>query len=123
MQKYRQPQSAQQFAFNEAIENVLVFKENAYMRLFARWRILQRKYDLEARTIEAIAKACCALHNLLEENEDGYREEWGDAVDTSKCHPVFDIEKRKDSKQALKTRDHLANTIYYSSGTNSETNK
>ncbi|XP_055920162.1 uncharacterized protein LOC129951834 [Eupeodes corollae] len=115
MQKYPNPQTPQQHAFNEAVDNVLDFKENAYMRLFARWRILQRKYDLEARTIEAIAMACCALHNLLEENEDGYREEWGDSVDTSKCNPTFEADRRKDSKQALKTRDYLTQTIYNSS--------
>lgn len=114
MQKHPNPQTPQQHTFNEAIDNVLDFKENAYLRLFARWRILQRKHDLEARTIEAITLACCALHNLLEENEDGYREEWGDSVDMSKCNPVFEKEPKKDNKQALETRDYLTQLIYNS---------
>uniref|UniRef100_W8BUL8 DDE Tnp4 domain-containing protein n=3 Tax=Ceratitis capitata TaxID=7213 RepID=W8BUL8_CERCA len=81
MHKYIYPVEPHEFDFNEAIDNVLVFKNRALIRFFSRWRILNYIGDIDVPTMEKIVLACCILHNLLEVNEEKFDENWSKNLD------------------------------------------
>lgn len=112
MCSYAIPLNPHEHDFNDAMDQLLEIKDKALYRLFARWHILERKCDLEPKTMEAIAMACCILHNLLEEGGDGFLTEWGAKVNLSKFTKVKRQQKlRRDSNTGIQMREHLARTI------------
>lgn len=62
--------------FNAAVSTVLNIQKEVEERLFARWKILSKKTDLEPNTMQLITLCCCLLHNLLEENAEPFDDNW-----------------------------------------------
>ncbi|XP_036327082.1 protein ANTAGONIST OF LIKE HETEROCHROMATIN PROTEIN 1 [Rhagoletis pomonella] len=123
MHKYQEPAVPHEFDFNEAVDNLFVFRDKALQRLFARWRILKWNYDLNSRTIDKIALACCVLHNVLEENEEPFEKEWAKWMNlestkftmSTRFKPVLNVLQGRsyswEADGAAEVREFLGRTI------------
>ncbi|XP_053955188.1 uncharacterized protein LOC128861237 [Anastrepha ludens] len=123
MHKYQDPMEPHEFDFNEAVDNLFVFRDRAFQRLFARWRILKCNDDLDARTMEKIALACCILHNILELNEEPFDKEWMKWLDienakftmSTRFKPVLNVLQGRayswEADGASEVREFLGRTI------------
>uniref|UniRef100_A0A1B0A6S4 DDE Tnp4 domain-containing protein n=1 Tax=Glossina pallidipes TaxID=7398 RepID=A0A1B0A6S4_GLOPL len=117
MKSYDNPKKAYEFDFNEAMDNLYIFPDVALQRLFGRWKILSSSEFIESQLKGNIAKVCCALHNLLEEIEEFYDDNWLGNVDISKYSYTFRSQLTQyydDCKEALEMRDFLARCIGWS---------
>ncbi|KAI9586995.1 uncharacterized protein LOC119631533 [Glossina fuscipes] len=117
MKSYDNPKKSYEFDFNEAMDNLYIFPDVALQRLFGRWKILSCSEFIESQLKGNIAKVCCALHNLLEEIEEFYDDNWLGNMDISKYSYTFRSQLTQyydDCKEALEMRDFLARCIGWS---------
>ncbi|XP_055846735.1 uncharacterized protein LOC129912490 [Episyrphus balteatus] len=68
-------------SFNAYLNRARIVVENAFGRLKGRWRILQKRIDIDVKFVPHIVATCCVLHNILERRRSPYRETWN--TDTS----------------------------------------
>ncbi|XP_037933500.1 uncharacterized protein LOC119668153 [Teleopsis dalmanni] len=111
MHQYKNPSAPHEFDFNEAIENLVIFKNEAFRRLFSRWKILTRNYGIEPNTMTLITTACVALHNLCEENEEEFNEDWSEGVNLCDEISSGNVKTLPNATEALTMRNFLARTI------------
>uniref|UniRef100_A0A1A9X322 DDE Tnp4 domain-containing protein n=1 Tax=Glossina brevipalpis TaxID=37001 RepID=A0A1A9X322_9MUSC len=117
MKSYDNPKKTYEFDFNEAMDNLYIFPDVALQRLFGRWKILSSSEFIESQLKGNIAKVCCALHNLLEEVEEFYDDNWLGNMDISKYSYTFRSQLTQyydDCREALEMRDFLARCIGWS---------
>ncbi|TMW43241.1 hypothetical protein DOY81_011681 [Sarcophaga bullata] len=112
MQKYDNPREIWQHTFNKSFDNLNVFREVAMKTLFGRWQILCSTECIPPDKKSSIIKACCVLHNILEDSGECFLEEW--SQDTSRFRYQFtpNVTKSfKDSDEAIEKRDIIAKLI------------
>lgn len=96
--------------FNAAIDTVLNVQEEVQERLFARWRILSKKTDLEPYTMELITLCCCLLHNLLEEKGEPFTDDWKISIDRYKVSKTNE-KIGPDTAEGIYLRDFLCGVL------------
>lgn len=111
MKSYKKPSQSHELEFNESMQQLMNIKDTAFKRLFARWRILHRKFDTDLQTSINICNACCALHNLCEQRNEQYLDSWNSSVDVQNLDATAATGNEKDDEIALKMRDILAKHI------------
>uniref|UniRef100_UPI00358E9383 uncharacterized protein isoform X1 n=1 Tax=Myxine glutinosa TaxID=7769 RepID=UPI00358E9383 len=60
--------------------------EDAFKRLKGRWRCLLKRNDCDLHLVVNMITSCCVLHNLCEEHQDDFHEEW--LIDKELAQPV-----------------------------------
>ena len=69
--------------FNYRLSRARMVVENAFGRLKARWRRLQKRNDMSIEHIPCIISACCILHNVCEIHEETFNETWLEDVNNT----------------------------------------
>ena len=64
--------------FNYRLSSAHIVVENAFGRLKARWRRLQKQNDMAVLNVPHIIQTCCILHNMCKINGDSCAESWLD---------------------------------------------
>ncbi|EAL41345.3 AGAP003812-PA [Anopheles gambiae str. PEST] len=80
---YMTPTTTEEETFNEHLNKARVAVDEAFDRLRARFRILQRKIDIDINFVPQILLTCCILHNFLEKNKTPFLETWSEALQES----------------------------------------
>lgn len=114
MQKYDKAHKQCELDFNEALNHLNIFRELALQRLFGRWQILSSSEFIEPQSKGLIAKACCILHNILEDCGEVYSEDWSENMDLSKYVYKYEETKNADEnelEEAKEKRNHIARLI------------
>ncbi|KAM7289360.1 protein ANTAGONIST OF LIKE HETEROCHROMATIN PROTEIN 1 [Ixodes scapularis] len=96
-------------AFNYRLSSARRVVENAFGRLKARFRILHKGLESDIDSVNNIVRACCVLHNICEQLNDGCDKSWLDTVrsdDKSRPQPVRFSSREEPSGVAV--RDALA---------------
>ena len=60
-----------QHALNEKVGEVQNIAKEAFMRLKARWRCLQKRTEVKLQDLPILLGACCVLHNICEIRDEG----------------------------------------------------
>lgn len=112
MQKYDNPQEIWQHAFNKSFGSLNVFREVAMKTLFGRWQILCSAECMPPDKKSSIIKACCVLHNILEDNGECFLEDWSQDTKRFKYQFTPNVTKSlKESEEAIEKRDVIAKLI------------
>ncbi|KFB35501.1 AGAP003812-PA-like protein [Anopheles sinensis] len=83
--------SSEEETFNEHLAKAKIVVDEAFMKLRARFRILQRKIDIDINFVPQILLTCCILHNLLEKRQVPFCDEWTDLLrDSEQKYPQPD---------------------------------
>lgn len=114
MQKYDEPREPWEYDFNKSCGGLNIFRQICLKRLFGRWHILDTNECIMPDSKSFIVKACCLLHNLLEESGEYFSLEWCtnykpynyDCKITTAVTKFFN-----DSKSAIEKRDVIAKMI------------
>ncbi|XP_035890844.1 protein ANTAGONIST OF LIKE HETEROCHROMATIN PROTEIN 1-like [Anopheles stephensi] len=77
---YVTPQTTEEETFNEHLNKARICVDEAFEKLRVRFRILQRKIDIDINFVPQILLTCCILHNILEKNQTPYLDEWKEAL-------------------------------------------
>lgn len=77
----------EQDSFNAYLNKGRVVVEIAFGRLKGRWRRLTKKIDADVKFAPTIIMACCVLHNIVEANNEHFREKWLNIVNN--CAEVY----------------------------------
>eukprot|EP00270_Netrium_digitus_P020700 TRINITY_DN8592_c0_g3_i2.p2 TRINITY_DN8592_c0_g3~~TRINITY_DN8592_c0_g3_i2.p2 ORF type:complete len:262 (-),score=56.18 TRINITY_DN8592_c0_g3_i2:301-1086(-) len=98
-----------QHACNEKLEEIVRVARDAFARLKARWRFLQRRSEVKLQELPALLGACCVLHNICEQR--------GEATDLEHLHPVVDDIVPAECcspwpPEARQMRDAIANQLF-----------
>ncbi|XP_073843620.1 uncharacterized protein isoform X2 [Musca autumnalis] len=96
MQKFDDASLPYEHDFNLALSYLNIFRELALKRLFGRWQILASTEFIEPQSKGLIARACCILHNILEELGEIYSEEWSESCDINKYEYKLEISAQMD---------------------------
>lgn len=65
-----------ELTFNEHLRIVRYYSAAALARLRARFAILRQTIDVNCKIAPQIIAACCAIHNVCENNHDPFNDEW-----------------------------------------------
>lgn len=68
-------------SFNAYLNKARIVVENAFGRLKGRWRVLQKRIDIDVNFVPTIVATCCILHNILESKKSPYRESWNKTLE------------------------------------------
>lgn len=99
--KFSNPKDESQEFLNACIEEVTSIAEDAFCRLFARWRVISKKTDIEYRNMANVIGACVVLHNLIEMNGDKFNYEW-----IGQMKPSYkDMQPENDAQSVLPDTD------------------
>ncbi|XP_005179853.1 uncharacterized protein LOC101898993 [Musca domestica] len=115
MQKYDQPRQSYERDFNSALSYLNIFRELALKRLFGRWQILSSTEFIEPQSKGLIARACCILHNILEQLGEIYSEEWSESCDLNKYEFKLDScqsVEQDDAQAAEENRNRIAQIVH-----------
>lgn len=77
-------------SFNAYLNKARIVVENAFGRLKGRWRMLQKRIDVNIDFVPKVVATACILHNILENRNSPYKESWnetGRALDTVFVQP------------------------------------
>ncbi|KAL3532648.1 hypothetical protein ACH5RR_006169 [Cinchona calisaya] len=106
-----------QHALNEKVGVVHSVAKEAFMRLKARWRCLQKRTEVKLQDLPVVLGACCVLHNICEMR--------GEEMSPELRFELFDdevvAENTVRSMNALQARDRIAHKLLHHNlaGTNS----
>ncbi|KAL6868338.1 hypothetical protein ACP4OV_015183 [Aristida adscensionis] len=98
-----------QHVFNDKVAGVRAVARDAFQRLKARWRCLQRRTEFKVQDLPVMLRACCVLHNICERA--------GDAVDNDIPFAIFDddmvAENPVRSPAAAGARDAISHNLLH----------
>uniref|UniRef100_A0A182QXL9 DDE Tnp4 domain-containing protein n=1 Tax=Anopheles farauti TaxID=69004 RepID=A0A182QXL9_9DIPT len=113
---YVAPQTTEEETFNEHLLKATVTVDEAFQRLRARFRILQRKIDIDINFVPQILLTCCILNNILEKQSMPFRESWREALQESEQkYPQPDCTAGNSytaSDEGISTRDVLKEHLH-----------
>eukprot|EP00897_Mesotaenium_endlicherianum_P004412 jgi/Mesen1/399/ME000010S_10863 len=96
-----------QQTFNEKVEEALKVAKDAFGRLKGRWKFLQKRTEVKLQDLPAVLGACCVLHNICEQRNEGFSPDL--AIE------VFDdltpVENATWPMHALQSRDAIAQSL------------
>lgn len=104
-------QSESEKNFNYALSKVRRVVENAFGHLKARFRRIGKGIDNKIVNANAIIKACCVLHNFLNERNDDINEKWMYAlqnIERNRQYPQHEITVNDRLNGAELIRNSLA---------------
>ncbi|XP_013407293.1 protein ANTAGONIST OF LIKE HETEROCHROMATIN PROTEIN 1 [Lingula anatina] len=73
--------SDEQQHFNRCLSRARMTIENSFGRLKGRWRCLMKRLDVGVSTLAELILTCCILHNICEQEAEGFPDDWIRAVD------------------------------------------
>lgn len=98
-----------QHAFNEKVGEVQSIAKDAFMRLKARWRCLQKRTEVKLQDLPIVLGACCVLHNICEMRDEGMSPElWFELFDDEVVP-----ENPLRSMNASQARDQIAHKLLH----------
>ncbi|XP_058062693.1 uncharacterized protein LOC131212730 [Anopheles bellator] len=74
------PLSQEEETFNEHLAKARRVVDDSFNRLRARFKILQKKIDIDVNFVPQILLTCCILHNIIEKRKLPMKDEWLEAV-------------------------------------------
>ena len=92
--------------FNYRISRARIVVENAFGRLKARWRRLQKQNDMDVTNVPHVVQTCCILHNMCEIKGEGIRDSWLNNSSTLP-QPTGGVSTVTPSTRASSIRDAL----------------
>lgn len=110
VKKYPNPSDDSEDFLNSCIEEVNSIADDAFSRLFARWRVISKKTDIEYRNMANVISACCILNNMIEKNKDGFNYDWVNQLKPSyrDLQPEEDAQSSlPDTPEGLRLREYL----------------
>lgn len=104
-------------AFNYNLSKTRRIVENAFGRLKARFRFINKRMESELDTSVLAIKACCVLNNVCEDFRDGVDPRWEEAVAVHNAmYKQPDRTTDCERGNGKKVRAALANYTYKQSG-------
>lgn len=103
---YKGELTEEQTKFNEAINKLQIKGEKTLIRFKGRWRILTKKIELKQYLIPNLFKACCILHNFLE-NRQEYLNDWNFHSNSNKDSITWNAQNNEMNT----TRENLMNFL------------
>ena len=97
-------------SFNVHLGSARVAVEMAFGRLKGRWRMLMKRMDIAHIFAPQVIVACCALHNIVERNNDLFFTHWlEDVLQTEVIYqqPPPNVNRSRDTPIATDIRNHL----------------
>uniref|UniRef100_A0A182JA61 DDE Tnp4 domain-containing protein n=1 Tax=Anopheles atroparvus TaxID=41427 RepID=A0A182JA61_ANOAO len=73
-------QTSEEETFNEHLAKARVVVDEAFEKLRARFKILQKKIDIDINFVPQILLTCCILHNLLEKRQIPINDDWKESL-------------------------------------------
>lgn len=98
--------SSAQKTFNYRVSRARIVVENAFGRLKARWRRLQKQNDMDVTNVPHVVQTCCILHNMCEIKGEGIRDSWLNNSSTLP-QPTGGVSTVAPSTRATSIRDAL----------------
>ncbi|XP_023301901.2 uncharacterized protein LOC111684014 [Lucilia cuprina] len=114
MQKYDKPKETWEYEFNKCFRSLNIYKDVAMKRLFGRWHILNTTECIIPESKTFIVKACCILHNLLEDRREYFSMEWSKDFNAARYEYKLGTAVTQfynDSKPAIEKRNSIAKLI------------
>lgn len=111
MQKFDNPRKHWEYDFNKSCGSLNIYREITLKRLFGRWHILNSTECILPESKTFIIKACCLLHNIMEEHKEDFSLEWCTNFIPAKyeCRiPPTAPQYVNDSKTAIEQRNIIA---------------
>ncbi|KAL3535579.1 hypothetical protein ACH5RR_004040 [Cinchona calisaya] len=98
-----------QHALNEKVGEVQSVAKEAFMRLKARWRCLQKRTEVKLQDLPVVLGACCVLHNICEMRNEGISPELRFELFDDEVVPENPVR----SMNALQARDQIAHKLLH----------
>lgn len=112
MQKYDSPCEIWEHIFNKCFDNLHVFREVALKNLFGRWQILCSTECIPPDKKSLIVKACCLLHNLLEDCGECFLDDWSQDINRFKYEITSNVaDCYNESSEAVEKRNIIAKLL------------
>ncbi|XP_017465889.1 PREDICTED: uncharacterized protein LOC108358883 [Rhagoletis zephyria] len=108
-------QNEREKSFNYTLSKVRRVFENAFGHPKARFRRIGKGIDNKVENTNAIIKACCVLHNFLNERNDNINEKWMSAVqdmERNRQYPQQEMSVNDRQNSAEIIRNSLATFFY-----------
>ncbi|XP_036340728.1 uncharacterized protein LOC118750098 [Rhagoletis pomonella] len=108
-------QNESEKSFNYSLSKVRRVVENAFGHLKARFRRIGKGIDNKVENTNAIIKACCVLHNFLNERNDNINEKWMSAlqdIERNRQYPQQEMSVNDRQNSAEIIRNSLATFVY-----------
>ncbi|XP_037930720.1 protein ALP1-like [Teleopsis dalmanni] len=109
MKNYRDKLTVEETSFNLYLNQARIVVEQAFGRLKGRWRILNKKSDLDVYNMPHVIIACGILHNFVEISNQRYNSSW----DVERIHGESEYPQpeqmynRQNSSSGHLMRDHI----------------
>lgn len=106
--------TTEQESFNVHLNSARVVVEMAFGRLKARWRIFQKRIDINYVFAPHITSACCILQNFLESKKEQFLQQWlNDVIEAEIIYPqpVHIINRERDDISGSTIRKHLTDYL------------
>ncbi|XP_037822511.1 uncharacterized protein LOC119611114 [Lucilia sericata] len=114
MQKYDNPKETWEYEFNKCFGSLNIYRDVAMKRLFGRWHILNTTECIIPESKTFIVKACCILHNILEDRKEYFSLEWSKDFNPARYEyklATAVTQFYNDSKPAIEKRNSIAKLI------------
>ncbi|XP_027176357.1 protein ALP1-like [Coffea eugenioides] len=98
-----------QHALNEKVGEVQNIAKEAFMRLKARWRCLQKRTEVKLQDLPILLGACCVLHNICEIRDEGMSPELRFELFDDEVVPENPVR----SMNAFQARDQIAHKLLH----------
>lgn len=95
--------------FNEKIAEALKVAEAAFGRLKGRWRFLQKRSEVKLQELPAVLGACCVLHNVCEQHDEGFDPELAYKIADESMY----ADLSSSSLPAMQQRDVIAHNLLH----------